>query len=198
MECNVFVPLVPFAAVDLGKATTVRRCPAVYPDSKVRVANMGPTWVLSSSGGPHVGPMNPAIGVYTDVPIIRLPSSGNEFSGLIAQKQRSVRVCRFCARCVMTSCFFRCIFQRDQNAHKGVPWYKLPAASGRVLTTLASPGCPRWVVGMGQWWELVLCIISYHRNRHQKGNLTRVCLGTNRHRSGALGWLPFTLYKQQW
>ena len=31
------------------------------PDSKVHDANMGPTWVLSSPGGPHVGPMNLAI-----------------------------------------------------------------------------------------------------------------------------------------
>ena len=31
------------------------------PDSKVPVAIMGPTWVLSSPGGPHVGPMNLAI-----------------------------------------------------------------------------------------------------------------------------------------
>ena len=30
-------------------------------DSKVHGANMGPTWVLSSPGGPHVGPMNLAI-----------------------------------------------------------------------------------------------------------------------------------------
>ena len=33
------------------------------PDSKVHGANMGPTWVLSSPDGPHVGPMNPAIGM---------------------------------------------------------------------------------------------------------------------------------------
>ena len=32
------------------------------PDSKVHGANMGPTWVLSAPGGPHVGPMNFAIG----------------------------------------------------------------------------------------------------------------------------------------
>ena len=31
------------------------------PDSKVHMANMGPTWVLSAPGGPHVGPMNFAI-----------------------------------------------------------------------------------------------------------------------------------------
>ena len=31
------------------------------PDSKVRGANMGPTWVLSAPDVPHVGPMNLAI-----------------------------------------------------------------------------------------------------------------------------------------
>ena len=31
------------------------------PDSKVHMANMGPTWVLSAPDGPHVGPMNLAI-----------------------------------------------------------------------------------------------------------------------------------------
>ena len=31
------------------------------PDSKVHGANMGPTWVLSAPGGPHVGPTNLAI-----------------------------------------------------------------------------------------------------------------------------------------
>ena len=30
-------------------------------DSKDHGANMGPTWVLSTPGGPHVGPMNLAI-----------------------------------------------------------------------------------------------------------------------------------------
>ena len=32
-----------------------------YPDSKVHGANMGPTWVLSASDGPHVGPMSLSI-----------------------------------------------------------------------------------------------------------------------------------------
>ena len=31
------------------------------PDSKVHGANMGPTWVLLASDGPHVVPMNIAI-----------------------------------------------------------------------------------------------------------------------------------------
>ena len=34
---------------------------AALPDSKVHGANMGPTWVLSTPDGPHVGPMNLAI-----------------------------------------------------------------------------------------------------------------------------------------
>ena len=34
------------------------------PESKVHGANMGPTWVLSALGGPHVGPMNLAIRGY--------------------------------------------------------------------------------------------------------------------------------------
>ena len=33
------------------------------PDSKAHGANMGPTWVLSAPGGPHVGPRNLAIRV---------------------------------------------------------------------------------------------------------------------------------------
>ena len=36
------------------------------PDSNVHGANMGPTWVLSSPGGPRVGPMNIAIWVSRD------------------------------------------------------------------------------------------------------------------------------------
>ena len=49
------------------------RCSVVYtwekfhrdrcPNSKVHVAHMGPTWVLSAPGRPHVGPMNLAIRV---------------------------------------------------------------------------------------------------------------------------------------
>ena len=35
------------------------------PDSKVRVAKMGPTWVLAAPGGHHVGPMNLAFGSCT-------------------------------------------------------------------------------------------------------------------------------------
>ena len=31
------------------------------PDNKVHGTNMGPTWVLSAPGGPHVGSMNIAL-----------------------------------------------------------------------------------------------------------------------------------------
>ena len=38
-----------------------------YPDSKICVANIWPTWVLSALGGPHVSPMNLAIRVLQGV-----------------------------------------------------------------------------------------------------------------------------------
>ena len=40
---------------------------ALYPDSKVHGANMGPTWVLSAPDGPHVGPINLTIRVGVDI-----------------------------------------------------------------------------------------------------------------------------------
>ena len=43
------------------------------PDSKAHGANMGPTWVLSSPGGPHVGPMSLAI--RDDIPLIEIPTA---------------------------------------------------------------------------------------------------------------------------
>ena len=41
-----------------------------YPDSKVHVANIGPIWVLSSPGGPHVGPRNLAIRVVLKIALL--------------------------------------------------------------------------------------------------------------------------------
>ena len=43
-----------------------------FPDSKVHVAHMGPTWVLSALGGPHVGPMNLVIRVSHKKTSVRL------------------------------------------------------------------------------------------------------------------------------
>ena len=37
----------------------------MQPDSKVHGANMGPIWGRQDPGGPHIGPMNLAIRVYT-------------------------------------------------------------------------------------------------------------------------------------
>ena len=39
------------------------------PDNKVHGAIMGPTWVLSAPGGPHVGPVNLVIWDWTNIHI---------------------------------------------------------------------------------------------------------------------------------
>ena len=43
---------------------------SAYPDSKVHGANMGPIWGQQDSGGPHVGPMNFAIWVVSQITTI--------------------------------------------------------------------------------------------------------------------------------
>ena len=48
-----------------------------YPDSKVHVANMGPTWDLSAPDGPHVGPTNLAIRVVIEVTDLALTISSH-------------------------------------------------------------------------------------------------------------------------
>ena len=50
---------------DLIPASISVQLVPILPDNKVHMANMGPTWVLSAPGGPHVGPMNFAIRVST-------------------------------------------------------------------------------------------------------------------------------------
>ena len=49
---------IPFVGQETNTQTSNLRA---NPDSKVHGANMGPTWVLLASDGPHVGPMNFAI-----------------------------------------------------------------------------------------------------------------------------------------
>ena len=44
------------------------------PDSKVRGATMGPTWVLSAPDGPHVGPMNLAIRAVFQLCLSKVPA----------------------------------------------------------------------------------------------------------------------------
>ena len=53
------------------------------PDSKAHGANMGPTWVLSSPGGPHVGPMNFAI---RDGPLLETSHSSELRESIIILK----------------------------------------------------------------------------------------------------------------
>ena len=53
----------PFMMNLISVVLTYESCFPMHPDSKIHVANMGPTWVLSSPGGPHVGPMNLGIRV---------------------------------------------------------------------------------------------------------------------------------------
>ena len=48
-------------APNAGTSAVLRQRKAT-PNSKDHGANMGPTWVLSAPDGPHVGPMNLAIG----------------------------------------------------------------------------------------------------------------------------------------
>ena len=45
----------------LNKMNSIIWLQQTNPDNKDYGANMGPTWVLSSPGGPHAGPMKPAI-----------------------------------------------------------------------------------------------------------------------------------------
>ena len=46
--------------------------PSDTPDDKIYGTNMGPTWVLSAPDGPHVDPMNLAIGGRYASAILRL------------------------------------------------------------------------------------------------------------------------------
>ena len=62
----------------------------VIPDSKVHVDNMGPTWVLSSPGGSHVGPMNLAI---RDIAVFIVPRAELLWTSLIATRFWVVVIC---------------------------------------------------------------------------------------------------------
>ena len=57
-------------------------CFSMHPDNKGHGANMGPTWVLSAPGGPHVGPMILAIRglICLSIKIIQFPFPPREIS----------------------------------------------------------------------------------------------------------------------
>ena len=67
----------------------------VFPDNEVHVTNMGLTWVLSATGGPHAGPMSFAVRVVTAVmsvtnfvaaiiSVIKWPQTNKENTGTAA------------------------------------------------------------------------------------------------------------------
>ena len=56
--------------VDMMSSMTYGKAMQGFPDSKVHGANMGPIWVLSAPDGPHVGPMNLAIGFGIEVGLL--------------------------------------------------------------------------------------------------------------------------------
>ena len=44
--------------LSMGKTSVTEKSIKKVPDSKFHVAHMGPTWILTAPGGPHVSPMN--------------------------------------------------------------------------------------------------------------------------------------------
>ena len=50
-----------WSAYGISSWNVSEKVPWIVPDSKVHVTNMGPNWVLSAPGGPHVGHMDLAI-----------------------------------------------------------------------------------------------------------------------------------------
>ena len=92
----------------------------IYPASKVRGANMGPTWILSAPGRPHVGPVDLVIRV-------------------------SIRFCltspiakRCCLPCLSTVHRWNeiCVIQRRINKHRSVGlgrYYKFPLVNLSIM-----------------------------------------------------------------
>ena len=59
------------------------------PDSKVQGANMGLTWVLSAPGGPHIGPINLAIGDSIELGMQLVQGGSMEMSAIQYHQRRS-------------------------------------------------------------------------------------------------------------
>ena len=62
LELNIHFSVKPYCPHHLTWYCRGKPCTQIFgihcPDSKVNVANMGPTWVMSAPGGPYVCPMN--------------------------------------------------------------------------------------------------------------------------------------------
>ena len=64
-----------------------------YSDRKVHVANMGPTWVLSAPGGPHIGPMNLAIGLVMQNARVSIPYSYQDIPNPVCSTKNKSGAC---------------------------------------------------------------------------------------------------------
>ena len=64
------------------------------PDSKAHGANMGPTWVLSSPGRPHVGPINLAIreGYHSEYLVVTEGAQGSQSDSLQILEQHNSHI----------------------------------------------------------------------------------------------------------
>ena len=97
--CNWNIPFVferKYIAGQLSYKNQDRR-PTIYtPDSKMHGTNIGPTWVLSATAGPHVGPMNLCYqGRFFLYPVvmckyIRLSVTGDGFAACVSSTSRDM------------------------------------------------------------------------------------------------------------
>ena len=60
------------------------------PDSKVDGANVGPTWVLSAPGGPHVGPINLVIAGFIEINRSAVSTANDIINGVICRIPNSI------------------------------------------------------------------------------------------------------------
>ena len=86
-----------------------------FPDSKVHVANMGPTWVLSAPYGPHVGPMKLAIRVVWPYEFMHESTYTNLLIYMSGVQSFYVDVAFPSTNTNMNSTFFSNIFGHWQN-----------------------------------------------------------------------------------
>ena len=147
------------------------------PDSKVHGANMGPTWVLASPGGPHVGPMNLVIRVCKPVFLVRafllnvphLTLAGGQSHGLLRLVVRLVVAIyishafsrRFprlivrsivdlnCRSCGYLRLVLRLIFFKSNTNDRGISRATIPKWS--QLTTLFSGHRKLWRLVFPRW-----------------------------------------------
>ena len=140
----------------------------LYPDSKVHVAHMGPTWVLSAPGRPHVGPTNLAIRVC--LAVLRMWDTGHRIFEYRASEIRSSSRCQvsnweqFHYDGVLTSCSTH-PNQNTMTTYK--VWFQKRIIecpiSNILLTSQSSP--TQWHNTCVHWrLQLTLCIMQHEDN----------------------------------